>query len=961
MRRSDNIQLTEKEINDFIGRNDDEDEDSGSDWDDIGETDLSSVLSNPTALPKEDKTGKSSHEIVCSSDHKAAAKCVKDVGVNELFEPVPSNLILNEKKSNSNIRDLFGVDNLSDDGVDDDNSDEDDFNELVGIEDDEGKDYGLSENGASIQKCLTVKQRLEKDKLIEQHVNKVIQLEEAEKQLKTTLSGSSGSNPNKSVSTVLAACALRRKEAINSLNNAAFTPFGNKSPVVPTKSTAITPVSNNFDNHSSTGDKDCWLAVPTRLRVYRARISSELWTSRTSDREVLTLPQYIQRHRSHQSVSKSQKPFCSEAVVVGVIGSKLPPRRSRNDRVYSVWCLSDLEQVGPGSASGCVKLFLFGNCHEKLWKETEGSVVAVLNPRSLASGLTFTDEKDVGITLDSPLHVMILGESPDYGICSATTKSGQSCFHVINKTICRYCEFHVKKAYIEASSSRPGFVSASLPGFSGRSRRSQYSGDHPHGTSEPGVYTLPINTNFLLDNGHRSVVPSARVKLSVAKLTAAGYQFDASTGLGGHGKTPTTPKSSSSSSRPSVSSNQTTDSNGDYDRSIPKDCATVVVNETISNSTKDSVKEKSLPKSSETPAELNEAESKLVSALRRPSAGSLNLLKHLEHENETDSTGSVSRVSTRKTNSKQPLVSIRKPNTQSSSSSVTFAKFFSSVNEKRRNSTSLPNPIKPMLGNPSQTFIDLGPMPSTSTQSSLCQSTCITDAARLRATALVNSHGGVDEMLKNETLKRKADILKSSSYKTSSPLSEILDNNPSKRPKLSLSSSDITGNNKSACSPHQTVEKSLKQIRANKLAELAKQINQGSAHKHLVNDLENQTEQIRLDNLERRDEFEEKLVNQDKEACTYVICETCKYRAFKAAPDCRTSNHQLKYLKGFKRYFSCRHCSKRTVSLDRYPTNSCQYCGESLFEKTGVMKERKGAPLPHEQLLPRGIEEKFLG
>nr|CAH8842244.1 unnamed protein product [Trichobilharzia regenti] len=693
MRRSDNIQLTEKEINDFIGRNDDEDEDSGSDWDDIGETDLSTVLSNPTAFPKEDKTGKSSHEIVCSSDHKAAAKCVQDVGVNELFEPVPSNLILNEKKNNSNIRDLFGVDNLSDDGVDDDNSDEDDFNELMGIEDDEEKDYGLSENGASIQKCLTVKQRLEKNKLIEQHVNKAIQLEEEEKELKTTLSGSSGSNTNKSVSTALAACALRRKQAINSLNNAAFTPFGNKSPVVPTKSTAITPVSNNVNNHSSAGDKDCWLAVPTRLRVYRARISSELWISRTSDREVLTLPQYIQHHRSHQSVSKSQKPICSEAVVVGVIGSKLPPRRSRNDRVYSVWCLSNLEHVGPGSASGCVKLFLFGNCHEKLWKETEGSVVAVLNPRSLASGSTFTDEKDVGITLDSPLHVMILGESPDYGICSATTKSGQSCFHVINKTICRYCEFHVKKAYIEASSSRPGFVSASLPGFSGRSRRSQYSGDHPPGTSESGVYTLPINTNFLLDNGHRPVVPSARVKLSVAKLAAAGYQVDASTGLGGHGKTPTTPKSSSSSFLPSVSSSQTTDSNGDYDPRIPKDFATVVVNETISSSTKDSIKKKGSSESNETPAELNEAESKLVSALRRPSAGSLNLLKHLEHESETDSTGSVPKVSIRKTNSKQPLVSNRKPNTQSSSSSVTFAKFFSSVNEMRRNLTSVVSEI----------------------------------------------------------------------------------------------------------------------------------------------------------------------------------------------------------------------------------------------------------------------------
>lgn len=70
-------------------------------------------------------------------------------------------------------------------------------------------------------------------------------------------------------------------------------------------------------------------------------------------------------------------------ILVGVIGSKVPPRRSRNDRIYSVWCLSDLDHIGPGASHGCVKLFLFGNSHEKLWKESEGTVIAVLSPRLL--------------------------------------------------------------------------------------------------------------------------------------------------------------------------------------------------------------------------------------------------------------------------------------------------------------------------------------------------------------------------------------------------------------------------------------------------------------------------------------------------------------------------------------------------------------------------------------------------
>lgn len=108
-------------------------------------------------------------------------------------------------------------------------------------------------------------------------------------------------------------------------------------------------------------------------------------------------------------------------------------------------------------------------------------------------------------------------------------------------------------------------------------------------------------------------------------------------------------------------------------------------------------------------------------------------------------------------------------------------------------------------------------------------------------------------------------------------LSEILDNNPSKRAKLtsSLSLLDVTTNQHSkSISNDETTRKLLKENRAKKLSELAKQINKGSAHKNLVDVLENQTEQIRLNNLEKRDEFEQKLVNQNKEACTYVICET---------------------------------------------------------------------------------------
>ncbi|VDO48397.1 unnamed protein product [Schistosoma margrebowiei] len=918
-----------------------------------------------------------------------------DIGVNELFGSVPSNVLLNEKEINTNMHELFGEANISDDS----NSGDFDINQLQGIEDDEN-DRELSENGVSIQKSLSIKQHLEKDKLIERHVNKTIQLDEEVTKRNSASSSTfneSSNNNNNSVSIALAACALRRQKAISALNNSSFTP----NPVVSTKSTAITPVSNSNDQSASV-DKDCWIAIPTKLRVYRPRISSELWSNRSSDREVLTLPQYIQRHRNHQSVGNAKKSFTSEAVVVGVIGSKLPPRRSRNDRIYSVWCLSDLENIGPGSSSGCLKLFLFGNCHEKLWKEPEGSVVAILNPRSLTSGevsaysniqvqivfyyqqaytieklshinkkhSSFTDDKDVSITLESPLHAMILGESPDYGICNATTKSGQSCFHVINKSICRFCDFHVKKAYIEASTSRPGFVSASLPGFGGQQRKSRYTGDRPPDTPEPGVFTLPINTNYLVDNCYKPVVSSAKVKLSLTKLKAAGYQVDTSIGLGKNPEiTKTSQGSSSSQSSSSADNNQNSNLSNKVIPLITEKDSPITLNQSSKKVTKEN-SEKNIPNhNDQVTTELNEAENKLVSVLRRPSAGSLNLLRHLEQESENGTVSTISKTATKRSvnnsNSEKSLNNSKESSSRlNSPSPVTFAKFFSNINEKHKHSVStLPTNIKPSLSNTSEQFIDLGPVPlTTSSQTTLSRSmsssSFIKDAARLRATALVNAQGGVNKMIEKETLKRKDSFSKVSSCSKVSVLSEILDNNPSKRAKLTSSSCllDVTTNQHSkSISNDEITRKLIKENRAKKLSELAKQINKGSAHTNLVDVLENQTEQIRLNNLEKRDEFEQKLVNQDKEACTY-----CNYRALKTAPNCRTSNHQIKYLKGFKHYFRCRQCSKRTVSLDRYPSKPCQHCGESLFEKTGIMKERKGVLLPHEQLLPRGIEEKFL-
>lgn len=82
--------------------------------------------------------------------------------------------------------------------------------------------------------------------------------------------------------------------------------------------------------------------------------------------------------------SKSADLQTDQSVVVGIVGSKMAPRRSKNDKIFSIWRLTDLASVGNGgSNSSNFSLFLFGGVHDKLWKESEGTVIAILKPKIL--------------------------------------------------------------------------------------------------------------------------------------------------------------------------------------------------------------------------------------------------------------------------------------------------------------------------------------------------------------------------------------------------------------------------------------------------------------------------------------------------------------------------------------------------------------------------------------------------
>lgn len=76
---------------------------------------------------------------------------------------------------------------------------------------------------------------------------------------------------------------------------------------------------------------------------------------------------------------------------------------------------------------------------------------------------------------------------------------------------------------------------------------------------------------------------------------------------------------------------------------------------------------------------------------------------------------------------------------------------------------------------------------------------------------------------------------------------------------------------------------------------------------------------------------------------------------------CVKENHYLSRFKAMKRGFNCKKCHEKTFSYNcKWPIAACKKCGENIYEPASIYSERKGPSLPTEQLLVRGIEEKFL-
>ncbi|PSC68556.1 MCM10-like protein [Micractinium conductrix] len=161
------------------------------------------------------------------------------------------------------------------------------------------------------------------------------------------------------------------------------------------------------------------------LKIKNPRVAHTQLRGRLTDTAVLKLGQVKQRHRT-AGLEGTWSTIC-------VIGEKSKPRETAAGRCYSIWKVTDLDQT-------CLSLFLFSGAHDDLWKEPEGTIIALFTPKVRAEG-------DFSLSVESAEQVWVLGQSPEFGYCKATKKNGEPCRMPVNAARCPYCVYHVQSEY----------------------------------------------------------------------------------------------------------------------------------------------------------------------------------------------------------------------------------------------------------------------------------------------------------------------------------------------------------------------------------------------------------------------------------------------------------------------------------------------------------------------------------
>ncbi|CAG4987406.1 unnamed protein product [Parnassius apollo] len=168
------------------------------------------------------------------------------------------------------------------------------------------------------------------------------------------------------------------------------------------------------------------------IRISKPLVSSTVLLDRMQGREAVNMLR-VKRYVENEDLSK-------DWVIAGVIVRKSTSKKSQKGNQFIIWTLSDLRDD-----MKTVSMFLFQKAYNDLWKTSEGTVVAILNPNVLDRSQNSNDQACLSVT--SPNQIMILGQSKDLGICKSKKKNGEPCTAFVNLSKCEHCVYHIKQEY----------------------------------------------------------------------------------------------------------------------------------------------------------------------------------------------------------------------------------------------------------------------------------------------------------------------------------------------------------------------------------------------------------------------------------------------------------------------------------------------------------------------------------
>jgi hypothetical protein len=171
------------------------------------------------------------------------------------------------------------------------------------------------------------------------------------------------------------------------------------------------------------------------------RLRTRSMTSKEVDR-LADEHAFVPLARLHQSFQSASMYHGREVFTVAVLASRSLPKMAKGKAgaKFVVWKLVDL---GDASLKAPLSLFLFGDAYATWWKEIEGSVLCIVDPRPMAGEDGGVVDANAALKVETADQLHVMGTALDFGTCSAVRRDGQPCSMFINTARANACHYHV--------------------------------------------------------------------------------------------------------------------------------------------------------------------------------------------------------------------------------------------------------------------------------------------------------------------------------------------------------------------------------------------------------------------------------------------------------------------------------------------------------------------------------------